>query len=58
MNMKTVKQPKVEDFIIQSEPLTDDERKLMSEHIRLCKLESIKSQVSNPPKQEKKKLVH
>ncbi len=42
--MAHIKEPKGIDFIIQSPPLTDDERKKISEFIRKSKSENRKNQ--------------
>ena len=50
--MAHIKEPKGVDFIIQSPPLTDDERKKISEFIRKSKSE--KRKIKRKRKTEKK----
>ena len=58
--MGYIKEPKGVDFIIESKPLTDEERKAISDFIRKDKEQlSVKRSVAKRIKQEKtKKRVH
>jgi hypothetical protein len=58
--MAHIKEPKGVDFIIKSEPLTDEERKGISEFIRQYKAKhdgKKKMRKSRLPSSDKKKLV-
>ncbi len=54
--MAHIKEPEGVDFLIQSPPLTDQERKEISELIKKMKAKSLKSRISRK-KKVKKEMV-
>ena len=52
--MSLIKEPEGVDFVIQSPPLTDTERKEISEFIRARKLENSRLSKRNVPKKTNK----
>jgi len=55
--MSIVKEPKGVDFIIQSPPLTDTERKEISEFIQARKLENRNLSKQTTPQKKQKELA-
>ncbi len=56
MNMAHIKEPKGVDFIIQSPPLTDEERKEISEFIKNRKAEMQTKLLKKSSKKENSKI--